>query len=195
MAVGGFDSRFRTAGDDVDLCWRFLERGWKIGFHAGAMVWHHRRRSVAAFWKQQVSYGYAEGVLEMKWPAKYNSFGNIRWQGSLYGRGIKQAPGPEQIYQGVWGTAPFQRIYSSGTGTTASLLFGRRGISQSWPCAGLSLSTSGTIQWLMALLFVSFALIPVISIAKSVAATPFLNDKLRYRVLTGCCTSFSRSRG
>src|SRR2546422_2688657 len=45
-AVGGFDPQFRTAGDDVDICWRLEERGWTLGFSAAAMVWHHRRNSV-----------------------------------------------------------------------------------------------------------------------------------------------------
>ena len=31
-AIGGFDERFRVAGDDVDVCWRLQERGWKLGF-------------------------------------------------------------------------------------------------------------------------------------------------------------------
>ena len=54
-AVGGFDPRFRIAGDDVDLCWRLQERGWTLGFHAGAVVWHHRRDSIRAYWRQQAA--------------------------------------------------------------------------------------------------------------------------------------------
>src|SRR5206468_2276343 len=42
-AIGGFDLQFRTAGDDVDVCWRLQERGWTLGFSPAAMVWHHRR--------------------------------------------------------------------------------------------------------------------------------------------------------
>ncbi len=57
QAIGGFDPQFRTAGDDVDVCWRLLEKGWTIGFNAAAMVWHHRRDSVITYWKQQVGYG------------------------------------------------------------------------------------------------------------------------------------------
>ena len=55
--LGGFDPQFRTAGDDVDLCWRLLERGWTIGFSPGAEVWHHRRNSIRAYLKQQIGYG------------------------------------------------------------------------------------------------------------------------------------------
>ena len=30
--IGCFDPVFRIAGDDVDICWRLLERGFKLGF-------------------------------------------------------------------------------------------------------------------------------------------------------------------
>ena len=38
--LGGFDPVYMAAGDDVDLCWRVLDRGWDIGFHPAALVWH-----------------------------------------------------------------------------------------------------------------------------------------------------------
>src|SRR5256886_1676279 len=59
-AVGGFDPRFRTAGDDVDVCWRLQDRGWTLGFHPAAVVWHHRRNSVRTYWRQQIGYGRAQ---------------------------------------------------------------------------------------------------------------------------------------
>src|SRR5690606_18721020 len=42
LAVGGFDPQFRQAGDDVDICWRMLAAGRRLGYAPGAMVWHHR---------------------------------------------------------------------------------------------------------------------------------------------------------
>jgi GT2 family glycosyltransferase len=54
-AIGGFDPQFRIAGDDVDVCWRIQQKGWTLGFTAGAMVWHHRRDGVRRFWRQQVN--------------------------------------------------------------------------------------------------------------------------------------------
>src|SRR3990172_1489422 len=66
-AIGGFDPSFRVAGDDVDVCWRLRERGWTLGFSPAAFVWHHRRGSLRAFWKQQFGYGKAEALLEKKW--------------------------------------------------------------------------------------------------------------------------------
>jgi GT2 family glycosyltransferase len=122
-AIGGFDPRFRTAGDDVDVCWRLQERGGTLGFHPAAMVWHHRRNSIRAYWRQQVGYGRAEALLEQKWPQKYNTAGHLAWVGRLYGKGLAEAFGWRQtrIYHGVWGQAPFQRVYQAEPGTLASL--------------------------------------------------------------------------
>src|SRR5262245_33572568 len=111
-AIGGFDAQFRTAGDDVDVCWRLRQRGWTLGFSPAAMVWHHRRNSVRAYWRQQRGYGRAERLLERKWPEKYNVEGQVTWAGRIYGKGLAQAPGLRgRIYQGVWGSAPFQSTY------------------------------------------------------------------------------------
>ncbi len=87
-AVWGFDPQFRTAGDDVDMCWRLQQLGFTLGFHPAAMVWHHHRSSLRAYWKQQVGYGRAEALLERKWPEKYNGPGHLRWVGRIYGSGL-----------------------------------------------------------------------------------------------------------
>ena len=109
-AVGGFDPRFRTAGDDVDLCWRLMDAGGTIGFHAGAMVWHHRRNSVRTYWKQQFGYGRAEALLEDKYPDRYNELGHYSWAGRIYGNGLTRALSLRagRVYHGLWGGAPFQ---------------------------------------------------------------------------------------
>ncbi|MEA2563602.1 MAG: hypothetical protein QOH06_5106 [Acidobacteriota bacterium] len=122
-AIGGFDPRYRTAGDDVDVCWRLQELGWSIGFSPAAMVWHHRRSSIRAYWKQQQGYGRAEALLEQKWPGKYNSLGHLTWQGRMYGNGITRAltSWRGRIYQGSFGSAPFQSIYHPAPGVVASL--------------------------------------------------------------------------
>ncbi|MPZ23592.1 MAG: glycosyltransferase [Dehalococcoidia bacterium] len=121
--VGGFDPIFRAAGDDVDVCWRLRGRGGTIGFHPTAMVWHHRRNSLKAYWRQQVGYGKAEALLERKWPERYNGPGHLSWAGRLYGRGATRALGfgPRRVYHGPWGSAPFQSLYQPGPGFLASL--------------------------------------------------------------------------
>ena len=112
QAIGGFDPQFRVAGDDVDVCWRIRQRGWTIGFSPAAMVWHHRRNSVRAYLRQQWGYGRAEALLEKKWPDKYNGPGHLTWKGRIYGRGRPYAMGRRgRVYNGIWGSAPFQSIY------------------------------------------------------------------------------------
>jgi O-antigen biosynthesis protein len=121
-AIGGFDPVFRTAGDDVDVCWRIQERGWTLGFCPAAMVWHHPRNSVWRYCKQQRGYGRAEALLEAKWPERYNSAGHHTFQGRIYGTDPAHSMGMgSRIYHGIWGCAPFQSIYEPGPGTLSSL--------------------------------------------------------------------------
>ncbi len=111
-AVGGFDEQFRRAGDDVDICWRLLDRGMTIGFSPAAVVWHHRRTNVGAYVRQQRGYGEAEALLERKWPEKYNGLGHVAWAGRLYGGGVAASLARRaRIYHGTWGAAPFQSVY------------------------------------------------------------------------------------
>jgi GT2 family glycosyltransferase len=121
--IGGFDPQFWIAGDDVDVCWSLRERGYSLGFNPAAVVWHHRRNSVRAYWKQQVNYGKAEGMLEKKWPEKYNMFGHHEWSGRIYSAWSNGAFPflQRRIYHGVWGSAPFQSIYEPSPGTLLSL--------------------------------------------------------------------------
>jgi GT2 family glycosyltransferase len=109
LEIGGFDPAFRAAGDDVDVCWRLQEKGFSLGFSPAAVVWHHRRNSLVAYWKQQVGYGKAEALLEKKWPEKYNAAGHLTWGGRVYGNGHTRMLGRAwRIYYGTWGGAPFQ---------------------------------------------------------------------------------------
>ncbi|HWC87806.1 MAG TPA: glycosyltransferase [Solirubrobacteraceae bacterium] len=117
--IGGFDPQFHTAGDDVDVCWRLQDRGWRIGYAPAAVVWHHRRGTLGGYLRQQRGYGRAEAMLERKWPARYSAGGHVTWRGRIYGEGVpRHATGPLRwrVYHGVWGTAPFQSLYEPARG-------------------------------------------------------------------------------
>lgn len=110
-AVGGFDPQFVTAGDDVDLCWRLQEHGWRLRFAPAAVVWHHRRTSIRAYWRQQRGYGRAEALLERKWPERYNLAGHVSWAGRMYGATGQAARlhRRRRVHFGVWGSAAYQQ--------------------------------------------------------------------------------------
>ncbi len=121
-AIAGFDPQFHVAGDDVDVCWRLQQQGWSLGFSPSAVVWHHRRNSLRAYWKQQKGYGKAEAMLERKWPEKYNAAGHAIWSGRIYSNGMTYTGWRvRRIYHGQWGSAPFQSLYEPVPGMIESL--------------------------------------------------------------------------
>lgn len=192
-AISGFDAQFRIAGDDVDLCWRLQQRGWTLGFNPAAMVWHHRRNSVKAYWKQQLNYGKAEGYLERKWPEKYNAAGHIPWEGRLYFKGFEQLLGcfRGRVYQGTWGSALFQSIYQP-----APSLFWSLPLMPEWyvVIAALGIFSLLGIEWtplLLALpLFLFAAALPIVHAISCASRLPFLQvsgpNRRKLRALTAC---------
>jgi GT2 family glycosyltransferase len=116
--IGHFDPTHRAAGDDVDVCWKLLARGERIAYSPSAIVWHHRRSTPKAFWKQQTGYGAAEAHLERRYPSRFNWFGDLVWAGSIYDgvhsnlrrEGLPAVFRP-RVYQGQFGSAAFQSIY------------------------------------------------------------------------------------
>ena len=109
-AIGGFDPIFRTAGDDVDFCWRLSDAGHRLGFVPGAFVWHWRRPSIRAFLKQQTGYGKAEKLLLAKHPVRFGKNGEARWTGFVYGGGAVNVGANSIIYHGPMGQAGYQSI-------------------------------------------------------------------------------------
>lgn len=108
-AVGGFDEAFVSAGDDVDVCWKLLDRGGQIAFAPAAQVRHHRRASFSDYLRQQYNYGRSERMVAGRHPHRYNRLGQARWRGFIYG-GQRVLPSLLRpvIYHGIAGGAPFQ---------------------------------------------------------------------------------------
>ena len=110
--VAGFDPVYEAAGDDVDLCWKILDRGWEIGFHPAALVWHHRRPGLRPYLKQQRGYGKAEALVEARHPDRFSPLGTARWRGRIYNP-LVTAGGRDRIYRGPFGAAGYQSVYQS----------------------------------------------------------------------------------
>lgn len=156
LEVGGFEPVYTAAGDDVDVCWKVLDKGWEIGFHPAAQVWHHRRSSTRAYLRQQRGYGRAEALVSARHPDRFNSIGSARWRGRIYGGG-SHSIGRQRIYRGTYGAAAFQSVYRSG-GTVGEVLHqvGLPAAAVLLASAPLSLVVGG--WWVVPLFAVTFVL-------------------------------------
>jgi GT2 family glycosyltransferase len=112
--IDGFDPIFRQAGDDVDLCWRLQQAGYKIGFSPAGFVWHYRRSTIREYLHQQQGYGEAEAMLVRKHPEYFNPFGGSVWRGRIYTSSkFGVLVRPPIIYHGFFASAGFQFLYGS----------------------------------------------------------------------------------
>ena len=140
--VGGFDTEYRKAGDDVDFCWRLQTNGGVIAFSPSAIVWHYRRFTLTAFRKQQEGYGEAESMLRFKHLVFFGPTGPAKWKGQIYG-----APrftwllNKPVIYHGVFGEGLFQSIYPTPQSDIAAYL--------------------SSIEWVVLTLFIFILAIPL----------------------------------
>ncbi len=160
LELGGFDPVFRAAGDDVDICWRFQDKGAVIGFSAAAVVWHFRRNTVGAYLRQQRGYGKAEALVYAKHPLRFNLFGQAKWLGRVYGdlsAALLFSRRPV-IYSGAFGRGLFQTLYESPSSLVEYLP-----LSFEWGSIALLLAClgiwGGGYLWLLAVpLFITWAM-------------------------------------
>jgi len=171
LEIRGFNPLYLRAGDDVDVCWRLQARGWKIGFAAAALVWHHHRSSVRAYWRQQVGYGEGETWLMAHHPDKFLD-GQMLWRGRIY------SPLPfvrslwgTRINAGVWGTAAFPSVYRTDVHPFAFLPHSIRWqvISTCLIALGGVVASTGEHAWAAALLLGTGVVGLLATIAKNIA--------------------------
>jgi GT2 family glycosyltransferase/DNA-binding beta-propeller fold protein YncE len=171
LAIGGFNPIYLRAGDDVDVCWRLQGRGGKIGFASSALVWHHHRASVKAYWRQQVGYGEGETWLMAHHPEKFLD-GRMLWRGRIY------SPLPfvrslwgTRINAGVWGTAAFPSVYRTDVHPFAFLPHSIKwqAVSFLLTVCGLGVLATGAHHW-ASMLLLSTGLVGVAAtVAKNIA--------------------------
>ena len=140
LRLGGFDPIYCAAGDDVDICWRFQDAGYVIGFSPAAVVWHFRRNTVSAYCNQQRGYGKAEALVYAKHPFRFNLFGQAKWLGRIYGDFSASLLLSRQpvIYSGVFGRGLFQTMYEPPSSLAALLP-----LTFEWSAVSLALALAG----------------------------------------------------
>jgi hypothetical protein len=150
LQLGGFDPVYRAAGDDVDICWRFQDAGYTIGFSPAAVVWHFRRNTVKAYIGQQKGYGKAEALVYSKHPFRFNLFGQAKWLGRIYGdlsAALLLSRRP-LIYSGVFGRGLFQTLYEPPSSLAAFLP-----LTFEWNVVAILLAAAGILMggwaWLL----------------------------------------------
>jgi cellulose synthase/poly-beta-1,6-N-acetylglucosamine synthase-like glycosyltransferase/sugar lactone lactonase YvrE len=163
LAIGGFNPVYMRAGDDVDVCWRLQAKGQKIGFAPSALVWHHHRASLKAYWRQQVGYGEGETWLDAHHPEKFVR-GNMLWRGRIYSPlpFVRSLSG-RRINTGVWGTAAFPSVYRTDVpgfqflphlpawwfASTALLLIGAGTLLSPFEALATAFIALGSLGWLI----------------------------------------------
>lgn len=165
--VGGFDPAYTAAGDDVDVCWKLLDRGEEIAFAPAAQVRHHRRGTVRGYLRQQRGYGRAEKMLTGAHPHRFNRLGQARWAGFIYGgAAILPALLRPVVYHGYMGGAPFQPV-ARRRAEIANMWSGAL-LPLTVPAAAIGLALS--VLWPWFLVVPPGALLAVVAYAAAVAA-------------------------
>ena len=67
--VGGFDETLKS-GEDVDLCWRFIEAGARLRYEPIALVGHDHRTQLREWFARKTFYGTSAAPLAIRHPGK-----------------------------------------------------------------------------------------------------------------------------
>jgi mycofactocin system glycosyltransferase len=67
--VGGFDETLKS-GEDVDLCWRFIEAGARLRYEPIALVGHDHRTHLREWFVRKAFYGTSAAPLSVRHPGK-----------------------------------------------------------------------------------------------------------------------------
>lgn len=69
VEVGGFDETLHS-GEDVDLCWRFIESGARLRYEPVALVSHDHRTQLREWFSRKAFYGSSAAPLAVRHPGK-----------------------------------------------------------------------------------------------------------------------------
>jgi len=186
--VGGFDPRYRTAGDDVDLCWRLVDAGHRIAYAPAALVYHHRRATVRGYLRQQRGYGRAERLLADVHGHRFNRLGQARWSGTVYGMTplLPRLLRPV-VYTGWAGQAPYQTVELRRAERAAALATALVPVAAGAALlAGVAGAATGA-RWLAASVLTAVVGVVAFAVAVALSVAPARQEAApwRHRALVG----------
>ena len=187
LAANGFDVAYRTAGDDVDLCWRLLDAGYEIGFAPTAAIQHHRRGTMRGYLRQQRGYGRAERMLQGPHRERFNRLGQARWRGFVYGGlSLPRRLLSPVVYHGPLGVEPFQPTHrrrgEEALATLLALLPMLLAVGALTVACGLVTSTVALVAAGLALVGVPVATVGLTAFVETRPPSA-VRGKIRYRSL------------
>ena len=105
-------TRFTCAPATTSTCAGGCRKaGGRIEFVPAALVWHHHRASVRAYWRQQVGYGEGQSWLVPHHRERFTG-AKIAWKGHIYSPlpFVRSLSRP-RVNVGIWGSAAFPSVY------------------------------------------------------------------------------------
>jgi hypothetical protein len=160
--IGGFDSAFTTAGDDVDLSWRLTASGETLAYAPGAVVIHERRATLGSYLAQQRGYGKGEGLLAKRYPlrdaAEDGIYAAPSWVAAILGGA--------RVYYGEFGRGLFQTVYSAGDA------YGELPLTIQWIAVSVVCLVLGTMNRFLGVIGGAGIAITILAAAARAASTP-----------------------
>ena len=114
--VGGFDPDLHW-GEDVDLVWRLVERGWRVRYDPSATAVHPIRRTWRAWLRQRVDYGSSAADLHARHGDAVSPLATSGWSILTWGLVLAGFPGTAALV---------------AAGTTAALVPKLRALDHPW---------------------------------------------------------------
>lgn len=86
LELGGFDESFPyPAGEDVDLCRRLRQRGYRLDYRPEARLTHRHAATLAGFLRLSYRYGKGEALLHRSGSPVYRLLRTLWWGRRLFG--------------------------------------------------------------------------------------------------------------
>ncbi len=128
--IGGFDEALHS-GEDVDLCWRLLDSGYRLRYEPAAMVAHEHRTALRKWLSRRAFYGESAAPLARRHPEKsaplvIPRFSLLAWAGVATGSRCGLLAGA--VFAGLHTRKVGKALQRSDIGAAATAVLAARGL-------------------------------------------------------------------